>query len=94
MKALVFGVDPGPVEAPPADADPLLRNLAATPMALQDVADPGLLGPDWVVLRTRMTGICGSDTKQVLMDTGGDASDMSMTALMSGVYVLSIIHSW
>ncbi len=88
MKALVFGVDPGPVEAPPADADPLLRNLAATPMALQDVPDPQLLGPDWVVLQTRMTGICGSDTKQVLMDTGGDASDMSMTAFISFPQVL------
>jgi threonine dehydrogenase-like Zn-dependent dehydrogenase len=88
MKALVFGVDPGPVEAPPDDADPLLRNLATTPMALQDVPDPALLGPDWVVLQTRMTGICGSDTKQVLMDTGGDASDMSMTAFISFPQVL------
>jgi threonine dehydrogenase-like Zn-dependent dehydrogenase len=88
MKALVFGVDPGPVAAPPDDANPLLRNLAATPMALQDEPDPRLLGPDWVVLRTRMTGICGSDTKQVLMDTGGDASDMSMTAFISFPQVL------
>jgi threonine dehydrogenase-like Zn-dependent dehydrogenase len=88
MKALVFGVDPEPGPAPPEDADPLLANLAATPMALQEVPEPKLVGPDWVVLQTRMTGICGSDTKQVLMDTGGDASDMSMTAFISFPQVL------
>lgn len=88
MKALVFGVDPEVVPAPPDDADPLLKNLAATPMALQEIADPKLIGPDWVVLQTRLTGICGSDTKQVLMDTGGDSSDMSMTAFISFPQVL------
>ncbi len=88
MKALVFGVDPEPVDAPPGDANPLLQNLAVTPMALREVPDPGLLGPDWVVLRTRMTGICGSDSKQVFMDTGGDASDFSMTAFISFPQVL------
>jgi threonine dehydrogenase-like Zn-dependent dehydrogenase len=41
-------------------------------MTLQDVPGPKLLGDDWVVLRSRMTGICGSDTKQVFMDMGGD----------------------
>ncbi len=88
MKALVFGVDPEVVPAPPDDADPLLKNLAATPMALQEIADPRLIGPDWIVLQTRLTGICGSDTKQVLMDTGGDSSDMSMTAFISFPQVL------
>jgi len=88
MRALVFGVDPEVVPAPPADANPLLKNLAATPMALQEIPDPQLIGPDWVVLQTRMTGICGSDTKQVLMDLGGDASDMSMTAFISFPQVL------
>lgn len=88
MRALVFGVDAEVVPAPPDDADPLLKNLAATPMALQDIPDPKPIGPDWVVLRTRMTGICGSDTKQVLMDMGGDAPDMSMTAFISFPQVL------
>ena len=37
-------------------------------MALRDLPDPALLADDWVVLQTRLTGICGSDTKQVLMD--------------------------
>ncbi|MBV8950212.1 MAG: zinc-binding dehydrogenase, partial [Actinobacteria bacterium] len=88
MRALVFGVDPEAVPPPPDDADPLLKNLAATPMALQEIPDPRLIGPDWTVLQTRMTGICGSDTKQVLMDTGGDSSDMSMTAFISFPQVL------
>jgi threonine dehydrogenase-like Zn-dependent dehydrogenase len=88
MKALVFGVDPEPVPGPPADADLLIKNLAVTPMALQDVADPTPPGPDWVVLRTRMTGICGSDSKQVFMDTGGDASDFSLTAFISFPQIL------
>jgi len=92
MRALVFGVDSG-FTPPPAPEDGsvesvLLHGLASTPMALQEVPDPTLLGPDWVVLRTRLTGICGSDTKQVFMDTGGDASDFSMTAFISFPQVL------
>lgn len=87
MKALVFGVDPGPVDPPPPDANRLQRNLATTFMALQHVADPQPLGPDWMVLRTRMTGICGSDAKQVLMDFD-DAGDNPMTAFISFPQVL------
>ncbi len=58
---------------PPPDAPRLLQNLATTPMALQDVDDPKLFGPDWAVLRTRMTGICGSDAKQALLDFDSEA---------------------
>lgn len=87
MRALVFGVDPGPVEPPPEGAPRLLQHLAVTPMALQEVADPTPLAPDWVVLRTRMTGICGSDTKQVLMDFE-DGDDNPMTAFISFPQVL------
>ena len=90
MKALVFGVDAG--FTPPATADgdgnPLLAGLAHVPMALQDVPDPVLPAPDWVVLRPRLTGICGSDAKQVFMDMGGDATDFSMTAFISFPQVL------
>src|SRR5438105_12672780 len=41
-------------------------------MKLVDVDDPPFLGPDWVVTRPRLTGICGSDSKQVFMDFGED----------------------
>lgn len=87
MRALVFLTDPGPVPAPPPGASRLVRHLASTPMALEDRADPTLIGPDWVVLRTRLTGICGSDTKQVLMDFD-DAEDNAMTAFISFPQVL------
>ena len=39
-------------------------------MKLVDMDDPGFLLPDWVVTQPRLTGICGSDSKQVFMDWG------------------------
>ena len=39
-------------------------------MKLVDMDDPGFLLPDWVVTKPRLTGICGSDSKQVFMDFG------------------------
>ena len=87
MKALVFLTDPGPVPRPCSRRIATVRNLSTTPMALEDRDDPALLGPDWVVLRTRLTGICGSDTKQVLMDFD-DADDNAMTAFISFPQVL------
>ncbi|MFZ4584200.1 MAG: zinc-dependent alcohol dehydrogenase [Acidimicrobiia bacterium] len=91
MKALVFGAFPdGPQFDVPSDANHLVRNLATTPMTLQAVDDPTLLGPDWVVLRPRLTGICGSDGKQVFMDMVDSAggSDQTMTAFISFPQVL------
>jgi len=83
MKALVYGVkpDPQPVRA---DANDLERGLAATPMRLMDVDDPKPLRADWVVCRSRLTGICGSDAKQVFGDfgnTGGESPLMSYFSL-------------
>lgn len=91
MKALVFlgegeALD-DPPGSPPADAPRLLHNLAVTPLALYEVDEPGMLAPDWVVLRTRLCGICGSDAKQVLMDFE-DGSDNPMTAFISFPQVL------
>ncbi len=88
MKALVFGDFPDPMPPqPPEDAPRLVRHLAFTPMVLKDIPDPKPLGPDWAVIRPRLTGICGSDTKQVLMDyEHGD--DSPMTAFISFPQVL------
>ncbi|MBV8980303.1 MAG: alcohol dehydrogenase catalytic domain-containing protein [Acidimicrobiia bacterium] len=91
MKALVFGVDPGSI--PEVDQtgesdNALLRGLASTPMDLIEVEDPKPIGPDWVVLRSRMTGICGSDSKQVFMENAEDEIDNAMTALISFPQVL------
>jgi threonine dehydrogenase-like Zn-dependent dehydrogenase len=88
VRALVFGGDASEqVPDPGPDASRLVRHLAVTPMALADVAEPELRGPEWAVLRTRMTGICGSDVKQVLMDFEGPA-DSPMTAFISFPQVL------
>jgi len=88
VRALQFLADPEPWPEPiPEDAPRLLRNLATSPTALVDLPDPPLLGDDWLILQTRLTGICGSDTKQVLMDFDG-ADDNIMTAFISFPQVL------
>jgi len=88
MKALQFLTEPEPWPDVLADDAPtLLRNLSTTPMALVDLDDPPLLGDDWVVVDTRLCGICGSDSKQVLMDFD-DAADNLMTAFISFPQVL------
>jgi threonine dehydrogenase-like Zn-dependent dehydrogenase len=88
MKALVFGEFPDPMPPqPPDDAPRLVKHLASTPMSLIDIAEPKLFGPDWAVIRPRLTGICGSDTKQVLMDFEG-AEDSPMTAFITFPQVL------
>ncbi|GIU87005.1 MAG: alcohol dehydrogenase [Acidimicrobiia bacterium] len=71
MRALRYGVRPDPVPGAGAPAgNPLLDGLARTPMRLVEADDPGFLLPDWVVTRPRLTGICGSDAKQVFGDWG------------------------
>ena len=88
VKALLYGVRPDPQPEPEED-NHLLRGLAHTPMRLVDVDDPGFLGPDWVVTRPRLTGICGSDAKQVFMDFGEDvARDNPMMDFFSMPQVL------
>ena len=88
MKALQFLTDPEPWPDVLADDAPrLLRNLATVPMALVDLDDPPIIAADWLVLRNRITGICGSDSKQVLMDFD-DAADNPMTAFISFPQVL------
>ena len=88
MRALQFLADPEPWPEPlPDDAPELLKHLATTPMALLDLPEPPLLGDDWMVLRNRLTGICGSDSKQVLMDFDGSADNL-MTAFITFPQVL------
>jgi len=65
----LYGVRPESVPEP-AGENFLLRNLAHTPMKLVELDEPTFPLPDWVVVRPRLTGICGSDAKQVFMDWG------------------------
>jgi threonine dehydrogenase-like Zn-dependent dehydrogenase len=74
MKALLYGVRPEPWDPPDAD-NRLLAGLARTPMRLTELDRPRPRRGDWVVARTRLTGICGSDAKQVFDDFGEGFSD-------------------
>jgi threonine dehydrogenase-like Zn-dependent dehydrogenase len=82
MRALVFGVPPEPFVVPD-DANLLTNNLTQSPVALRDVADPQPLHDDWVITRPRLTGICGSDSKQILLDFGEGDTDNAMAAFCS-----------
>jgi threonine dehydrogenase-like Zn-dependent dehydrogenase len=55
------------------------------PMQLRETPNPPLCAPDWLVLRTRLCGLCGSDYKQVFLN---GSYDNPMTALISFPQVL------
>jgi threonine dehydrogenase-like Zn-dependent dehydrogenase len=55
------------------------------PIRLREIPDPPLPAPDWVVLRTQLCGLCGSDYKQVFLN---GRLDNPMTALISFPQVL------
>ena len=58
---------------------------ALAPIQLREVALPALPAPDWLVLRTLLCGLCGSDYKQVFMN---GALDNPMTSMISFPQVL------
>jgi threonine dehydrogenase-like Zn-dependent dehydrogenase len=82
VKALVFGVRAQPF-AVPENANPLTQNLGRSPTALRQVPDPQLPHQDWVITRPRLTGICGSDSKQILLDFGEGDADNAMAGFCS-----------
>jgi threonine dehydrogenase-like Zn-dependent dehydrogenase len=82
MRALVFGTDTQPWTPPPG-ANRLAHNLAVTPVALRELPDATPLRPDWLVTRPLLTGICGSDSKQILLVFGVGDSDSAMSGLCS-----------
>ncbi|WP_374022855.1 zinc-binding dehydrogenase [Mycobacterium sp. HNNTM2301] len=82
MRALVYGVPPEPFEVPDG-ANTLTANLGRTPTALREVPEPRLPHDDWVLTRPRLTGICGSDSKQILMDFGEGDTDNAMSSFCS-----------
>lgn len=84
MRAVVWGVDAEPWTAPPGyEENPLVNNLAVTPMAMVEMPDPGFVRPDWTVVRPRLAGICGSDSKMSLLDFGDEDIDNAMAGLCS-----------
>lgn len=83
MRALVFGAPPDPAEARPVPVDDAEAALLAQPFGVHQVAEPVLPRPDWVVLRPRLSGICGSDAKLVLGDFSEGDLDNPMAAFSS-----------
>jgi threonine dehydrogenase-like Zn-dependent dehydrogenase len=82
MRALVFGTKHDDW-TPPVGANQLGQNLASTPVALKEIDDAQPLRPDWLVTRPLLTGICGSDSKQILLDFGDGDSDNAMSGFCS-----------
>ncbi len=82
MQALVWGVKPEPWEAPDA-SNRLLAGLARAPMRLEDRDVPRPPADDWAVARTRLTGICGSESKQVFGDFADSYNDSALAGLFS-----------
>lgn len=56
-----------------------------SPMQLEEIPDPALPADDWLVIRTRLCGICGSDYKQVFLN---GSLDNPMTSVISFPQVL------
>src|SRR5215471_18433535 len=56
-----------------------------SPAALKEIPEPALPADDWVVLSTRLCGICGSDYKQMFLN---GSMDNPMTAIISFPQVL------
>ena len=82
MKALVFDVDPMEIIHLIQDArDSKEAYLGEhSLLRLEEVPDARVPFPDWVLIRTRLTGICGSDYKQVFVDFEGYDSPMAACA--------------
>ena len=59
------------------------------PLRLEQVDDARVLGDQWVVVETKMCGVCGSDVKQVFLD---GAADNPLTAVISFPHVLGHEH--
>jgi len=45
---------------------------AGSPLSFIDIPEPSLPADDWLVVRTQLCGICGSDTKQIFLDADFD----------------------
>jgi len=87
VRALQYGVEADPW-VPSDPSNRLLAGLAACPMKLMDLPEPRPERPDWVMVKTRMTGICGSDAKHVFGDYGEGNSDSPLIAFFTYPTVL------
>src|SRR5574341_1765926 len=82
MKALVYDVKPEEIihliqEARDSKDAYLGRH---SPLSLAEIPDLDVPFPDWVLIKTRLCGICGSDYKQVFIDFEGIDSPLAGVA--------------
>jgi threonine dehydrogenase-like Zn-dependent dehydrogenase len=87
MRALLFGVEPDPY-TPSDPTNPLMAGMVTTPMKLTELEEPHPERSDWVMAKTRLTGICGSDAKHVFQDFGEGNGDNPMNAFFTYPTVL------
>jgi threonine dehydrogenase-like Zn-dependent dehydrogenase len=82
MKALVFDVDVNEIIHLIQDARENKEAYVGehSPLKLVDVPDATVMFPDWVVIKTKLCGICGSDYKQVFIDFEGIDSPLATLA--------------
>lgn len=87
MRALVFRHDLGKEAAAKiaGTVDPRGYVARWAPVRLEDVAEPELPGPGWVRCETLVSGLCGSDVKQIVLN---GRRDNPLTALVSFPHVL------
>jgi threonine dehydrogenase-like Zn-dependent dehydrogenase len=82
MQGLLYGVKPERW-TPPDPENRLLVGLSHVPMRMEDLEQPEPRRDGWVMARTRLTGICGSDAKQVFSDFGDIFADSSLGGMFS-----------
>ncbi|HEY3844103.1 MAG TPA: alcohol dehydrogenase catalytic domain-containing protein [Acidimicrobiales bacterium] len=87
MQGLLYGVRPLPW-TPPDEDNHLLVGLSRVPMRMEELDPPRPERDGWVMAKTRLTGICGSDAKQVFMDFGDDYTDSALNGLFTFPTVL------
>ena len=87
MQGLLYGVRPDRW-TPPDPENRLEVGLSRVPMRMEELPRPVPTRPDWVMAKTRLAGICGSDAKQVFMDFGDDYSDSALGGLFTFPTVL------
>jgi threonine dehydrogenase-like Zn-dependent dehydrogenase len=87
MQSLLWGVRSDGWESPDP-SNQLLAGLAKVPMRLVEGDEPRALHPDWVVAKTRLAGICGSEAKQIFGDFDENYSDSAMISFFSAPVVM------
>ncbi len=82
MKALVFDVNVEEIIHLIQDVQQSKEAYLGehSPLTMREVADAVVQFPDWLVIKTHLTGICGSDYKQVFIDFENIDSPMAACA--------------